>query len=438
MPEPTLARHWWPDGGQLDLFADPGRNAEAVRAFAGDRAAAEFAAFDARAALLFEAFDVPVMRAARPSLPRLAAQVAASPALAAAMAPFRTLAGALARQFSDRRLAQLFGRYATYVGGSPQASPALLALIWHAESRGVWRVAGGMHRLAGAIEALARARGARFHYGAEVRRIEVAGGAVEAVRLADGQRLAADAVVFNGDPAALSDGLLGEAPAHAVPLAAVEPRGLSAYVFGFAAAAPALGLGHHNVFFARDPAEEFAAIGAGRMPSDPTLYVCAQDRGGGAAPVVVERFEIIMNGPAGRAPAEREFEACRERTHGTLSRMGLGDLSLPGREGLTTPGDFAALFPGSGGSLYGRSPHGMAAAFRRPTARSAIAGLYLAGGGVHPGPGMPMATLSGGLAAAAILADLDSTSPSRRTAMRGGMSTDSRRTGPAPFQSSAS
>ncbi len=118
--------------------------------------------------------------------------------------------------------------------------------------------------------------------------------------------------------------------------------------------------------------------------------------------------------------------------------MGLDALRLPNREGLTTPTDFAALFPGSGGSLYGLSPHGMSAAFRRPTARSGIRGLYLAGGGVHPGPGMPMATLSGGLAAEAVLADLGSTSRSRRTAMPGGMSTGSRRTAAAPSRSSAS
>lgn len=437
VPEPVIARHWWPDGGQLDLFADREANAEAIRVFAGEDAAAAFRAFDARSALLFDAFDATVMRAASPSLPRLAAQVAASPALAAAAAPFRTLAGALSRQFRDPRLAQLFGRYATYVGGSPYAAPALLALIWQAESRGVWRVVGGMHRLAAAIEALATARGARFHYGAEVRRIEVAGGAVEGVRLTDGRRLAADTVVFNGDPAALRARHLGEGAAGAAPASAVEPRALSAYVWSFAAPAPAFRLGHHNVFFAGDPGGEFRDIERGRMPADPTVYVCAQDRGAGAPAVGTERFEIIVNAPAGRPPAKREFETCRERTVATLSRMGLA-LDLPEAGGLTTPTDFATLFPGSGGSLYGRSPQGLDAAFRRPTARSAIPGLYLAGGGVHPGPGMPMATLSGGMAADAILADLDSTSRSRRMATPGGTLTGSRMTASGPSPSSGS
>jgi 1-hydroxycarotenoid 3,4-desaturase len=73
----------------------------------------------------------------------------------------------------------------------------------------------------------------------------------------------------------------------------------------------------------------------------------------------------------------------------------------------TAPDGFNALFPASGGALYGRANHGMMASFARPAARSNIKGLYLAGGSVHPGPGIPMATLSGRLAAEQALADLE-------------------------------
>ena len=52
------------------------------------------------------------------------------------------------------------------------------------------------------------------------------------------------------------------------------------------------------------------------------------------------------------------------------------------------------MFPASQGSLYGRSPHGMMAAFKRPTARTRCRGLYLTGGGAHPGAGVPMAVFS--------------------------------------------
>jgi 1-hydroxycarotenoid 3,4-desaturase len=63
--------------------------------------------------------------------------------------------------------------------------------------------------------------------------------------------------------------------------------------------------------------------------------------------------------------------------------------------------------------------------FKRSGARTPVPGLYLAGGSVHPGPGVPMAAMSGQLAAATLLAHLDSTSRSRRVVISGGTSTPS-------------
>jgi 1-hydroxycarotenoid 3,4-desaturase len=45
----------------------------------------------------------------------------------------------------------------------------------------------------------------------------------------------------------------------------------------------------------------------------------------------------------------------------------------------------------------------MFSSFTRASAKSRVRGLFLAGGSVHPGPGVPMATLSGSLAAREIL-----------------------------------
>jgi len=441
IPEPLLARHFWPDGTSLDLCADRAANRRAISAFAGAGAAAEFDRFSDRAERLYAAFEGPVMRAPAPDPWQLVRQsLAGGPALLAAMAPHRNLAQTLRRCFSDTRLAQLFGRYATYVGGSPSAAPSLLALIWQAEASGVWRIEGGMHRLAEAMAMLATSKGAEFRYEARVARIERQEGRARAVVLEDGTRLPAAAVIFNGDPAALASGLLGPA-VTGVPRGATEPRSLSARVWAFAARTEGPPLAHHNVFFAADPRAEFDDLAAGRMPADPTIYVCAQDRGTGCTPPPTERFEIILNAaplcPAS-PPDEKEAETCRELTLATLARFGLRFTPEPSESALTTPTDFAALFPGSAGSLYGRSPHGLMAAFRRPTVRGPIPGLYLAGGGVHPGPGVPMAALSGLHAAEAILNDPASISMSRSTAMPGGISTRLPRTAGMRFRSSVS
>jgi 1-hydroxycarotenoid 3,4-desaturase len=438
--ESLLARHFWTDGSVLDLWDDAERSAEAVRAWGGARAEADFRAFSARARRLYEAFDAPMMQAAAPSLGALVAHVLRHPRLIADLG-VGSLATALRGQFREPRLRQLFGRYATYVGGSPYRSPAVLGLIWHAEASGVWRVKGGMHKLAEAMAGLAERLGAEIACGTPAARIEVQGGRIAAVVTAQGERIACGHVVHAGDPKALHAGLLGPAPTQAVPRKAVAPRSLSAHVLAFAAVPHGPELAYHNVFFGDDPRAEFGPIDKGAMPEDPTIYICAEDRGGGPPPPgTLERFETIMNAPptGARGQSDEEIETCLTRTWGRLARSGLTFSPIPTRDALTTQAGFHRLFPGSDGSLYGRSPHGMLAAFSRPTARTALPGLILAGGGAHPGAGIPMATLSGRHAAAAILSDRTSISTSPRTATPGGTSTASPTTGAARSRSSPS
>jgi 1-hydroxycarotenoid 3,4-desaturase len=92
-----------------------------------------------------------------------------------------------------------------------------------------------------------------------------------------------------------------------------------------------------------------------------------------------------------------------------LALCGLEIDSAPHDIATTTPADFARLYPATGGALYGRASHGWMASFERPGARTKLPGLYMAGGSVHPGPGLPMAALSGRLAAECLLSDLAST-----------------------------
>lgn len=167
------------------------------------------------------------------------------------------------------------------------------------------------------------------------------------------------------------------------------------------------------------------------MPQSPTLYLNAQDRELGPTPAT-ERFQIILNAPPNRPDHPNEDPSCRDRSFQPLARMGLTFSPPPGPEALTRPKDLAQRFPASLGAIYGASPEGALAAFRRPVARTGLPGLYLAGGGVHPGAGVPMALLSGRQAALQALQDLTSPSLSGRTAMPGGMSTASRTTAQRP------
>ncbi len=434
---PMIARHGWPDGGRLDLYDDPARSEAAIAEFAGPAEAARFRAFSERAGRIYRALAPAFIESQKPSPAAVARAIGPRLGLLRDLGPAQTLAGALSRSFRDPRLVQLFGRYATYVGGSPYLSPALLMLIWHVEEAGVWQVEGGISGLARAIAALAEARGAEIRLAAPVAEIAVEGGRATGLVLESGERVAADAVVFAGDAGALGAGLLGPAARAAVEPVPPEARALSALTLTGLARAGDAPLAHHTVAFSADYRAEFDQIlRARRLPSEPTTYVCAQDRGAEDAPPPegAERVLLIVNAPPDgdiRPHPQEEIDRCLDAALSQLARCGF-PLEIDRETAtLAPPQAWAARFPGSGGALYGRAPHGSLngawASFRRPGARSRVRGLYLAGGSVHPGAGVPMATLSGRLAAAAVLADLGapraraSTSPSRPAAMPGGI-----------------
>ncbi len=413
LPADLLARHAWRAGGTLDLHADVARSAAAIGDFAGAADARGYLDFFARSGAVHDALRHTFMAADRPSPAALVARLGAS-GLAAMWrtAPWSTLWSALGSHFRDPRLRQLFARYATYVGSSPLAAPATLMLIAHVEQQGVWQVEGGMLGIARALESLGRGLGVQYRYGAHVRQIVAPDRRTRGVELDSGEFIAADAVVFNGDAAALAAGALGEATRSAAPGTARAARGLSAITWCLNAPARGFGLAHHNVFFAEDYPQEFQAIFAGRrVAAAPTVYLCAQDRGKTQAPPegASERMLLLVNAPADGdrgGIADDELARIETAAFGLLRDCGLEFTRADGDCVVTRPQDFEQLFPASGGSLYGRANHGALGSFRRPGSRSGLDGLYLAGGTAHPGPGIPMATLSGRLAAARLLADL--------------------------------
>jgi 1-hydroxycarotenoid 3,4-desaturase len=416
----VLARHaWGADEGanQLTLYADGSRSEEAVAEFAGASEARRFKSFCKSAKSLYDSLEGAIIREPAPSMKKLAFSLGPRGlATLASIGPMKSLWDSLGGYFNDPRLRQLFARYATYCGSSPWSAPATLMLIAQVEMDGVWSIKGGMKALAQTLEKLAKQRGVTFKYKSPCTSIEVSAGAVKAV-LTNEERIEANAVLFNGDIQALCDGLLGsdvESYMRNTQSPKAE-RSLSAVTWSMRCEVEEshFKLDRHNVFFQNHYENEFKDIfQSAQLPALPTVYVCAQERGlaGGALSQVSQTSKqslfCLVNAPANGDRYQftpKELEACERATFSLLKRCGLQIKIDPSAVIQTLPQHFHRLFPATGGALYGQATHGWMQVFSRSTARTPIQGLFLAGGSVHPGPGLPMAAMSARLAAGAVM-----------------------------------
>ena len=301
-----------------------------------------------------------------------------------------TLHALAARHFRDPRLQQFVGRFATYTGASPYRASAAFALIPHLERvEGVHHVEGGMAALVTALEAAVRRLGVEIRLG--TRGAWRQAGARWRAGPA-GDEAPVDAVVVNADP-------LGATGVSAGALA------MSGYVLLLEAPVRSR-LPHHIVAFSGDDRREFEDIFSGRVPADPTVYVChpAATDATMAAPGTSGLFVMASVPPLGEAFLPHA-DALRARCLSVVESL---DPSLRGKLrilGERTPVDFQRQ-GAPGGSLYGFLPHGRLGPFRRPRSHAAP-GLVYAGGGTHPGGGVPLVMLSGRFAAMQVAADLE-------------------------------
>jgi len=306
------------------------------------------------------------------------------------------------RFIRDPRLRRIYLRYPTYVGSSPYLCPATLLVIPYLEHAfGCWYVVGGMYRIVESLVDLARRIGVELVSEAEVKRIEHDGRQVQGVRLHNGALLPAEAVVFNGDAAALA-GLLGRR-AQSKP----EARSLSGFVILLGLHERIAGLHHHTVLFSEDYTSEFDDLfRRQRFPVSPTVYINAPEDAASAPPGGQALF-LMANAPGDGSLHwdEAVTDNAKRRIFARLRQAGLPDLEAGAVVcEVWHPGRFAQRYLAPGGAIYGDNSHGWRRAFLRPPNRSPrLRGLYCAGGSFHPGGGVPMVLLSAEMTAALVL-----------------------------------
>ncbi len=317
----------------------------------------------------------------------------------------RTVAGQIKRDVRDPRVQQMLEHFIQYVGSSPLASPAVLCGIAQMQQgEGVWYPMGGTRAVPAALTRLGEELGVEYRTDVDVERIVVEDGQARGV-VANGETLRFDKVVSNMDSVRTYRELIG-GDAFRTFTHRNRKAACSGVVLYLGLDRAYEHLAHHNFVFSRDPKEEFGAIYDKGMPApDPTAYIAAPARTEpGVAPEGGEALYILVHTPYLR-PGQDWSSMLPHYRQTILDKLGraagMGDLSERiVFERSLTPQDIHDRYRVLDGAIYGLASHGRVNGAFKPGNRSRqVRDLYLAGGSAHPGPGMPMALMSGWIAA---------------------------------------
>lgn len=394
-------------GGQIDATPDVGRmSAEIARLAPGD--AAGFARFLAENRRKLEAFQPILQRPfdgprdlLRPDMLR------ALPLLH----PFRSVHGDLSRYFRDPRVRLAFSFQSKYLGMSPFRCPSLFTILSFLEyEHGVFHPIGGCGAITAALAELAQEAGAEIELGNAVERIEVTGGRVRGVATADGMR-PADAVVVNADFAHAIPALLPEGERRGWNDRKIERARYSCSTFmlylGLDRRFPALA--HHTIALSAAYQDNLREIEQGELPGQPSFYLqnpVATDPTmappGGSALYLLVPMPNLASGHDWQAIAPQVRRQALDR----LALLGLGDIEPHIRyERMVTPQDWQSTFAVHRGATFNLAHDFGQMLLFRPRNRFSHAGVYLVGGGTHPGSGLPVIFESARISSALVAQD---------------------------------
>ncbi|MDX2036496.1 MAG: phytoene desaturase family protein [Isosphaeraceae bacterium] len=349
------------------------------------------------------------------------AQVIASPLFlsAAGMPPTKSYAAEIDSFFRSPAVRELFYGFPTYSGFDPIKAPASLAIIpWTIIREGVWYPAsGGIGAIPRAIAKACVDVGIEIRTGVDVASIERdSEGRVVAV-IADDRRIETRWVVSNSDYVNTHRMLEGGPPlssgVEAIRAGRAEPSS-SFLTIQIGCDRDWDSWAHHLLVLTPGSSKVYDELFLeGRYPSDPPIYVNVTSKTDpdDAPPGRSNPFIVIGAPPLPVDEIEdRGFvEAHAGRLIDRLETAGLSGLRASIVHQTTSgPATFRDRFKAFRGSIYGlgNSHNILGGSFRPLNHLDEVPGLYMVGGGVQPGAGMPMVVQSGKITAERMRRDL--------------------------------
>lgn len=311
--------------------------------------------------------------------------------------PWLTIDAELARYFDDPRMRLAFSFQSKYLGMSPFRCPSLFTIISFLEhEHGVWHPLGGCSAVMERMAELATEMGVEIELNQPVREIQFEGRRAVGVRTDQGE-YPADAVVMNADFAHAMRTLVPERLRSRWTDQKIESKRYSCSTFMlYLGIKGDIDLDHHTIVLAHDYAENLREIETGDAPPvSPSMYVHNPARTDPTlAPAGHSALYVLV--PVGNLDRGVDWNAERGRYRALILRrleaMGITDIEKRiVVEKVMTPLEWEsdhAVFRGATFNLTHSLDQMMC---WRPRNRfEDVDGVYLVGGGTHPGSGLPV------------------------------------------------
>lgn len=329
--------------------------------------------------------------------------------------PWRSLDGELGRYFRDPRLRLAFSFQSKYLGMSPFHCPSLFSILSFLEyEHGVWHPLGGCGAVSRQMARIAGDLGVELHLDEEVTGLQFAGRRAVGVRTNRGD-YPCDALVINADFARAMTRLVPDALRRRWTDRKLEQKRFSCSTFMLY-----LGIegryddvAHHTIYMAKDYQRNLQDIETRHVLSDdPSFYVQnASVTDASLAPPGHSTLYVLLPVTHQTGSVDWQAEAPRYR------RLALEQLRKIGLEGVerrirfervVTPADWDRTYQIHKGATFNLAHTLGQMLHLRPRNRfEDLDGVYLVGGGTHPGSGLPVIYESARITARLLLQDWD-------------------------------
>lgn len=408
--DPQYRVHFLADRRHIDCTGDLERMVERVRAFSpGDEQGfrrfladnrGKFAAIRPCLESPFQGLgDLLTMRMLR-LLPKLR--------------PFTSLWDDLGRHFRDERMRLVCTFQSKYLGMSPWSCPSMFSILSYLEyEHGIWHPLGGCNALTAAMARLAQGMGVTIRLGEAVEGIRWQGRRAVAVRTRAGET-PCDALVVNADFCRAMTRLVPDGLRRRWNDARIAKAGFSCSTFMlYLGLEGAVGhLPHHTIFISEDYRRNLEEIErSGRPPGQPSFYIHnASVTDPGLAPPGHSAIYVLVPVPHQGHGIDwtREKDGFRAKVLKRLEEAGIADIERRIRyEKVVTPLDWDTGMEIHLGATFNLAHNFGQMLDRRPRNRfDDLDGVYLVGGGTHPGSGLPVIFESARISAGLMLEDL--------------------------------